>query len=73
MNQVKDIEAWRDQGMEEIEKLQKSLFEAMNKVTILKKTLGKGSIGGASNIKIKEIDSYDGVRSTKFLETFYGT
>lgn len=55
MHEVKELEVARDQGIREIIKLQKNLYEALNEVAILKKVVGKGSIGGLSHITIKEL------------------
>ena len=67
MNEVKELEVAKGQAMDEITKLQKSLYESLTKITILKKALGKGSIGKASHININEPDSYDKMRSVKTL------
>lgn len=56
--------------MEEIVKLQKILTESREEIVILKKFVGKNSIGGVAHIKIKEPNSYDGMRSAKTLGNF---
>lgn len=65
--EVNDIGAARDQGLEEISKLQKELDNARNEIVVFKKAVGQGSIGGVAHVKVKEPESYDGMRGVKAL------
>eukprot|EP00253_Pinus_taeda_P009588 PITA_09588 len=66
----KDVEASRDQGLMEIMDLNKSLDEAKDEIAVLKKAVRHGSGGGVPHVKVKEPDSFDGIRSAKTLGNF---
>lgn len=67
---VNNFEAMKDQGLDEITKLQKSLDDARNQISIRKKVIGQGLVGGTANVKVKELDPYDGMWSAKSLSNF---
>jgi len=68
--EVKNIGAARDQGFDEILKLQKSPDDGQNEIVVLKKFVGQGPIGSTARVKVKETDFYDGMRSAKALGNF---
>lgn len=59
MNEVKELDDAKNQGMDEIAKLHNSLSKTLNEIVILNKVVAQGSIGGVDHIKIKEPNSYD--------------
>jgi len=67
---VKEVEEARDQGLAEIMDLKKSLDEARDEITVLKKSMRHNSGGGVPHVKVKEPESYDGTRSAKTLGNF---
>jgi len=67
---VKEVEEARDQGLAEIVGLRKSLDEARDEITMLKKVVRHNSSGGVPHVKVKELEFYDGTRSTKTLGNF---
>jgi len=68
--EVKEIGIARDQGLEKISELQKDHEDARNEIAVLKKATGHNSGGGVAHVKVKEPDSYDGMRSAKTLGNF---
>lgn len=68
--EVKEIRKARYQGLAEILNLQKTLDEAKDEITVLKKVMRHNSGGGVSHVKVKEPESYDGTRSAKTLGNF---
>jgi len=67
---VKEVEEVRDQGLTKIMDLKKSLDEARDEITVLKKVVRHNSGGGVPHVKVKELESYDGTRSAKTLGNF---
>ena len=74
---VKEVEEARDQRLAEIvnlkeslDKANKSLDEAKDEITVLKKAVRHNSGGGVPHVKVKEPESYDGTRNAKTLGNF---
>ena len=67
---VKEVEEARNHSLAEIVNLRKSLDEARDEITVLKKAV-RHNLGGVSHVKVKEPESYDGTRSAKTLGNFF--
>jgi len=72
---LKEVEESRDQGLAEIEnlkgafdKIKQALENAQDEIVVLKRALRHNS--GVPHVKVKEPESYDGVRSAKILGNF---
>jgi len=68
--QFKKIAEARDQGFVEALKLWQALDEALDEIMVLKKVVRHNSGGDVTHIKVKEADSYDGMKSAKNLGNF---
>jgi len=67
---VKEVEEERNQGLAKIVNLKKSLDEARDEIAVLKKVVRHNSGGGVPHVKVKEPESYDGIRNAKILGNF---